>query len=1141
MTDAPRKPVRIDLVREPPVPEPARRWPAEIAALLAPADPDAESAARSGAGAQWAPYRVRGGPGTGKTSLLVDIVTSRLAAGADPESILVLTASRRSAAAMRARISAGMLGGADRGRPPEAGGRSAPLSAREPLVRTIHSYAFAVLRLRAVAHDDPPPRLITGSEQDAVLRELLAGDIDDGARYWPPHLRPALGTNGFAQALRDLMMRAAERGVGPEQLIALGRKHRKPEWEAAGKAWRVYEQSTLLRGAVGRQAPQATAPAVDAAELIGSALDALAADPDLLAAQRGRLRCLLVDDAQHLDPQAAELIRRVGVGADIAVITGDADQSIYGFRGASAAFLNDLDTGDATRDLFLGTNFRSGPTLNRVGQSIAARLPGARRNRVADAAGPEPIGESGVGVKVLSSTAKEATAVADLLRRAHLYHNVPWSEMAVIVRSVPRAMIPLRRALRSAGVPLTTPAAELPIARQPLVAALLLALRAVSGPLDADQVTDLLTGPIGRADPAAMRRLRRAIRRVESARAEAGQEPRDSTAVLIELLAAAEADAGYLAELTDFERTPIQTVRRVIDAARRAEEQRRGIEDIVWSTWQATQLERRLAGSALRGGAAGDQADRDLDAVLAMFDAAANFADSLPAARLDGFVSYLDELQIPGESATAAARTDAVTVLSAHAATGREWDVVAVPGVQDGLWPSLRSRGSILGTTQLVDLLDGIDEQALGTVSRSALALAEERRLLLVACSRARRQLLVTAVDDGGGEDAPSRFVGELAGIVASLGDGRDPDTDGDDPPIESEIELDPGVRRTLSLPSLIAELRSQVVSIEPGAMPTPRQEAAARLLARLADAEVPGAHPVDWYGLAGPSTSQPLWSGSGPVTLSPSAVDVLSTCSLRWMLERFGGRDGDSQPAVTGTLVHTLVQAVAGNIPPDEVAAALRRVWDHIDVGAQWFSDSELARTDAMLTNFRDWLRLSRDSLTETGVEVDVEAVVPAGPVDIVAAGEDGQDPDVQTVDAPPIRLRGRIDRLERDSAGRPVVIDVKTAKTTISVEQATTHAQLATYQLALALDGVPGVSGPPGGGQLVYVNNANQKTGAAVRQQSPLDAEQLATQTAQVRAAGIASIGPGFVAAVNPGCGHCGLQSSCPAQLAGRTVTDD
>ena len=146
--------------------------------------------------------------------------------------------------------------------------------------RQIHSYAFAILRLQASAHGNPPPRLITGSEQDVVLRELLAGDIEDGAGYWPKLLRPALGTDGFAQALRDLMMRAAERGVGPEELASLGRAHRRPEWVAAARAYAQYEQNMLLRGAVGLATPGASAPAVDAAELVGSALSAFATDPE---------------------------------------------------------------------------------------------------------------------------------------------------------------------------------------------------------------------------------------------------------------------------------------------------------------------------------------------------------------------------------------------------------------------------------------------------------------------------------------------------------------------------------------------------------------------------------------------------------------------------------------------------------------------------------------------------------------------------------------------------------------------------------------------------------------------------------------------------------------------------------------------
>ena len=61
----------------------------------------------------------------------------------------------------------------------------------------------------------------------------------------------------------------------------------------------------LLRAAVGTAAPQATTPALGAAELVGAALEAFALDPDLLAAERARVRVLLIDDAQQLDPQAA--------------------------------------------------------------------------------------------------------------------------------------------------------------------------------------------------------------------------------------------------------------------------------------------------------------------------------------------------------------------------------------------------------------------------------------------------------------------------------------------------------------------------------------------------------------------------------------------------------------------------------------------------------------------------------------------------------------------------------------------------------------------------------------------------------------------------------------------------------------------
>ncbi|MDL9936795.1 ATP-dependent DNA helicase [Gordonia sp. ABSL1-1] len=1094
-----------------------RQWPSEVAAIIT----SGRAATGTDATSAWQPIRVHGGPGSGKSALIVAAAVARLTdPDVDPESVLVLAANRRASIALREEITRRVLSAATGGRRVLGG------ALREPLVRTVHSYAFAILRLQASAHGNPPPRLITGSEQDVVLRELLAGDIEDGAEYWPKHLRPALGTNGFAQALRDLMMRAAERGVGPEELAALGRRHRHPEWVAAAHAFAQYEQNMLLRGAVGLQTPGASAPAVDAAELVGSALSAFALDPELLDAQRRRIRHLLVDDAQHLDPQAAQLVRLIGTGTTTTLIAADTDQSVFGFRGASPRFADELVATGSSQDIVLRENFRSHPTIATVGQAISARLPGARPHPYPLPVEPEePDLFGGADVRVFSSAAKEATAIADLLRRAHLFEGVPWSQMAVVVRSVSLALPPLRRAFRSAGVPVMTPANDLPLHRQRAVIALMLVLRAVAlrdnevGGGDAFTVEDtvtLLSGPIGAADPGAMRRLRRGIRRIDEADDAAAQQ--DSLGSLRRAILDPHVGDRYRKKLTETEATPLIRVLDVIAAAMATHRSRHSVEETLWSAWQATGLERRWAAAAIRGGPGGEQADRDLDAVMAMFEAAGNFADTLPAAGPGGFVDYLSQLHIPRDSRAVSAAAESVTVLSAHAATGREWDVVAVAGVLDGLWPSLRSRGGVLATGQLVDLLDGIDPEAVDTLARGATALADERRLFLVACTRARRRLLVTAVEDGSGDASPSRFIAEIAGAAGSSEDADD---------AADMLPLDPGVDRVLSLPSLVATLRSVVIdgAAHPdGTEPDARTRAAARLLAQLADSDIPGAHPRDWYGLAPPSSDTALWTPDrGPVVLSPSTVDALNKCSLRWLLERSGGRDGDGTPAITGSIVHTLVQAVAGQLDPAEVTAALRGIWDRVDTGVGWYSARELQRAEDMLTHFRDWLRLSRADLTEVGVELPVDATI----------APDGDDPAV--------RLRGRVDRLEQDANGRPVVIDVKTAKTPITKADAEQHAQMAAYQVALAHGGVVGAPAEAGGARLVYVSSANRNSGAAERVQDPLTPELLDEWIGIVRHAARASIGPDYTATPNPGCVHCSLTASCPTQIRGKAVTDD
>src|SRR5271163_2581207 len=427
--------------------------------------------------------RVLGGPGTGKSSLLIDAAAARIAAGADPESVLLLTGSGRIGSRARSALTTTLLrsqqagscarrrcgtSGPEVGAPPACGGKAGhglPAVIREPLVRSVHSYAFAVLRLAAQRAGGPPPRLVTSAEQDAIIAELLAGEIEDGpatTTAWPAELRAALGTAGFAAELRELLTRYAERGVDPQQLERLGRRSGRPEWAAAGQFARKYEQVMLLRAAVGTAAPQATTPAVGAAELVGAALEAFAADPELLAAERARIGVLLVDDAQQLDPQAALLVRVLAAGADVTLLAGDPAQAVFGFRGAEpAALLGDAPPqaggGPPSRAAARGRAPSPSVTLTRSHRCApaVARAVSGLAGRLLDGCEIEGSGDDSgsVDVRLTASAGAEAALIADSLRRAHLIDGVPWSQMAVIVRSVPRAAAGLSHALERAGVP----------------------------------------------------------------------------------------------------------------------------------------------------------------------------------------------------------------------------------------------------------------------------------------------------------------------------------------------------------------------------------------------------------------------------------------------------------------------------------------------------------------------------------------------------------------------------------------------------------------------------------------------------------------------------------------------------------------
>ncbi|MQA14899.1 MAG: ATP-dependent DNA helicase, partial [Pseudonocardiaceae bacterium] len=592
----------------------------------------------------------------------------------------------------------------------------------------------------------------------------------------------------------------------------------------------------------------------------------------------------------------------------------------------------------------------------------------------------------------------------------------------------------------------------------------------------------------------ALRRLRRELRRLELATG--GDRPSGA------LLAEALRERDPLTALDERAAAPARRVAALLSIAAAAAGEGRPAEEVLWRVWKQTGLADRWAEAAAWGGPAGAQADRDLDAVVAVFDAAARYADRLPgadggAAGVLGFCEYVADQQIAGDTlAPRSPQGEAVAVLTAHAATGREWTVVAVPGVQEGSWPDLRLRGSLLGVEHLIDAVDGVD--AAHAVSRTAPALAEERRLLLLAASRARRTLLVSAVR--GDDEQPSRFLDEL--------EGTDADT-------LARPVAEPG--RALSLPELVAELRRAVC--DPGRDAAVRERAAVGL-ARLADARVPGAHPDSWYGLAAVSTEAPLRAAGEVVGVSPSVVELLATCPLRWLLTRHGGDDPRELPAVTGSLVHGLVQAAAAGATDAQLEEALRDAWAGVDAGAPWFSRSEQQRVREMVEAFRGWLAGTRGELTQVALEHAVEVALPG-------------DPEVV--------LRGRVDRLERDHDGRPVVVDVKSSKTPISKDAAAANPQLATYQLAAAHGAFTGLgcSDDPGGARIVQVSKT-ARGAAAERIQPALDADAVAQWLAVVREAARATAGPSFRAVENADCDRCPALRACPLHDPGRQVTE-
>ncbi|MGW3306493.1 ATP-dependent helicase [Streptomyces sp. NPDC001073] len=1124
-----------------------------------PAPPRLDAPQRSVVDHGSGPLLVLAGPGTGKTTTLVESVAARIARGGDPGRILVLTFSRKAAVELRDRMA--LRVGA----------------ARAPRATTFHSFCYALVR----AHQDSdlfvePLRLLSGPEQDVAVRELLAGQPDLerlGLAHvrWPDELRACLTTRGFADEVRAVLARSRELGLGPGSLDAFARRIGRPDWRAAAAFLAEYLDVLDLQGVL------------DYAELVHRAV-LLAHRPEVAEKLAAQYDAVFVDEYQDTDPAQVRLLHALAGGGRTLVAFGDPDQSIYTFRGADVNGILEFPNAFPRADghpapvEVLGTSRRSGAALLTATRLLTQRMPLTRlpAQKVRAHRELSPVREGGrVEVYTYPTSGTELDNIADILRRAHLEDGVPWNDMAVLVRAGSRTIPTIRRALTAAGVPLDIDGDDLPLRHEPAVAPLLTALRAVAAAeaserpeddteaveaegeaaadvdavleaadgqgtaeadaeqaesateaddqqaspeaaseepvaptwLDTETALTLLASPLAAMDAADLRRLGRALR--EEERAGGNPVPPPSDELLTRALAEPE-------RLVAHDPTYARGAQRLGALLRKARERLAcggTAEEALWDLWQGTPWPGRLERAALRGGAAGRNADRDLDAVCALFATAARAEERTGGRGALNFLEEIDAEDIAADTLTRrAVRPDAVRLMTAHRSKGLEWNLVVVAGVQEGLWPDLRRRGSLLEA-------DRIGRDGLAEPLTPGALLAEERRLFYVAATRARERLVVTAVkapaDDG---DQPSRFLTEL-GVEPKDVTGRP--------------------RRPLSVAALVAELRA--TTVDPRVSETLREAAARRLarLAALADEEgrplVPSAHPYRWWGMYDPTESKvPLRDRDQPVVLSGSALDQLAnTCSLQWFLGREVKADAPATAAQGfGNVVHVLADEVASGRTPADLAVLMERldtVWNALAFDAPWKSAQEKDNARVALERFLKW------HVDSNGVRTGRTPVASEHDFDVTLGAGDYE-----------VRIRGSMDRVEADGEGRAYVVDFKTGKQTPTAREVERHPQLAVYQLAVREGAVDeafdGVRPEPGGAELVQLRQGaplrdGGETLPKVQAQEPLEGEWagelLATAAGKV-------LDERFTPTAGQHCAHCAFRASCSARPEGRHVVE-